>query len=151
MQPGVGEQLAGIRAVLERVVAPAVGDAYLAAQLRAVVEALAELEAQWSRALPLLMRENDELASLLDGARRVLAKLPGAPAEAELRAAAGAEGREPEYPDFDRLAARNRELRGLVSRAVRALHAAPAEPARDALRERIRAALAAGLRRRAGG
>ncbi|MCE2392372.1 MAG: hypothetical protein J4G09_12965 [Proteobacteria bacterium] len=150
MQPGIAELLAGIREILERVIAPGLDDPYRATQLRGVGETLAALESRWPRELPRLMRENDEFAALLSDARPVLANLSGAPPDDE-RAAAVSPPEDPSaYPDLARLEARNRELRRLVSETIRALHAAPPDPERDALRTRIRNLLAATLRRRAG-
>ena len=150
MQPGIAELLAGIREVLERVIAPGLDDPYRAAQLRGVGETLAALESRWPRELPRLMRENDEFAALLADARPVLAGLPGSPPDGELTAAVNPPADPPAYPDLTRLEARNRELRRLVSQTIRALHAAPPDPERDALRTRIRTLLSATLGRRAG-
>ena len=73
MKPSVAEQLRGIRRVLDQVVAPELGDAYAANQLREVGQALELLAARWHRVTPLMMQENDELQALLGDAAPALA------------------------------------------------------------------------------
>ncbi len=153
VQPNVSEQLAGIRRLLEELVAPELGDSYVATQLRAVIEALAQLETQWQRAIPLLMRENDELGDLFGQLHPALAEHLSAPSELIDRigaARATADRSASPYPVFSELEQRNRELRGLLVQTIEAL-AEASHPELERARGRIRETLKAGMERALGG
>ena len=140
MQPDLRIQLSGLRRILEQVVRPAVGDAFALLQLRAVEETLEQLAAWLPRSALLLELEHAELRALLaDAAREPLV-------DAARRARLEAVGREP-APSGSALPERTRALRALVCELIRALARAPEDPARAALRARVRCVLRAALER----
>ena len=152
MQPNLSEQLAGIRRILEEVVAPAIDDGYVVSQLHATTGLIALLERQWHRVIPLLMQENDELGTLFADLR---AHLPDAAQSLEggalyqriVSAAADLPHGSTDYPSFQELEARNRELRALLAETIQALEAIPSSRELEALRGRIRDQLRSGLER----
>jgi hypothetical protein len=152
MQPNVTEQLAGIRRILEEVIAPAIGDEYVVSQLRAMTQTLTLLEGHWQRALPLLMQENDELGALFAEIRPQLAaaagSLEGNPLAARITSAASqAPDRPRDYPCFSQIEAKNKELRALLAELIEAFDAAPSNPELEVLRAKIRDRLRTGLER----
>jgi len=146
MQPDVSVQLAGLCRILDEVVAPAVGDAFAATQLRAVGESLAQLAAYLPRAPRLLEREHAGLCGLLREVERALvaADAPelGAALRERIRAAAGEA-----VPAAAELEARTRAQRELLGLLIRALADAPPGAVRDVLRTRVRRELRAQLDR----
>ena len=96
MRPTVGEQLRGLRLVLERTVAPEVTAPYPSDMLRVVIDALARLEDGWAAALPAMRDECREVAELLHE-----------------------EGPEPDWLDHDAALAHYESLRGRLAEVVR--------------------------------
>jgi len=153
VQPDLATQLAGIRRVLQEVVAPALGDRFAGAQLASVCDALGLLALRWPRELGLLLRESAELGALLGELAPELARCPDAGRARDLaaRAAAAAQSAAPPLApgaEEPALRAAHRALRGLLSEAIRALREHPDAAEREALRARIRSQLAAALERR---
>lgn len=68
MRPGVSDTLAGIRRILDDIIAPEVREGYPTQVLRGVVKNLAMLENAWVGVLPFLQWDNDATAALLDDA-----------------------------------------------------------------------------------
>lgn len=143
MQPDPTTRLRGMRRVLDEVVAPAVDDGYVKAQLAAVSQMLEDLAGRWHRWPVWLAEENEALLSLFSDSVTQTELL----ANDALRARIESALREVTAADYEALAARNRALRLLLSDTIRALAAAPPSSQRDALRTRVRALLRAGVDR----
>lgn len=143
MQPDPTTRLRGIRRVLDELVAPAVDDGYVKAQLVAVSQMLEDLAGRWHRWPVWLAEENEALVSLFADAVAASELALNAPLCARIESAL----REGSAADYEALAERNRALRMLLSETIRALAAAPPSSQRDALRTRVRALLRAGVDR----
>lgn len=96
MRPTVGEQLRGVRLLLERTVVPEVTAPYPSDMLRVVIDTLARLEVDWSTVLPAMRDECRAVAALL-----------------------GDDGPEPDWVDHDAAIARYEDLRGRLADLVR--------------------------------
>ncbi len=140
MRPTIEEQLRGLRAVLEQVVAPEVDAPYPRDLLATVLGALERLEQQWGRELVAMRDESAALDGLLADARRATP-----PPDTGLDAAiASALAESP--PDWLDPAAARRHYetrRGLLAEVVRELDPASTPP--DELGDRIVAHLRAHL------
>jgi hypothetical protein len=148
MQPDLATQLAGIRRVLQEVVAPAVTDRFAATQLASVCDALGLLAERWPRELARWLRESEGLRVLFAELAPELDRCGARASELARRlAAASRAGREPSPESVSEPALReaHRELRALLVESIRALRDHPDPTQRDALRKRIRDQLASDL------
>ena len=138
MRPTPDEELAGIRRILADTVAPAVTDEYAAAQLQNVLAALDRFAASWGGAQARLDAENRSLAS-------VMAAIAGHPppmlSDPSLIARLSQIGDHARDDSFDAVNARNQQLRGLLDEMIRALDVSEDDPAVEAARRQVRAAL----------
>lgn len=111
MRPGVNDTLAGIRRILDDIIAPEVREGYPTQVLRGVVKNLAMLENAWGGVLPFLQWDNDATATLLpDVAEHVDAGLA-------FRIAHAAE-HSTERLSATAMEERNTALRGLLAEAI---------------------------------
>lgn len=69
MRPGMTDQLAGIRRILDEIIAPELRDGYPSQVLRGVVKNLAMLEGAWTRIAEFLEWDTAATASLLQEAK----------------------------------------------------------------------------------
>jgi len=107
----MSDQLAGIRRILEEIVAPELRPGYPTQMLRGVVKNLAMLESSWSSVLPFLQWDTEATAALLREAAPYV--------DEGLRARiAQAEQSEHEVLSVEVLDERNTELRGLLAEAI---------------------------------
>jgi AcrR family transcriptional regulator len=120
VRPTVDEQLRGVRAVLERVVAPDVRAPYPTDVLATVLAALERLEHDWSTVPAALRAESADLDALLAGTRA------GVSPETATAIDAALAGPTPDW--LDPAAARAHYLirRGLLADVVRETGAGPA-------------------------
>lgn len=142
MEPTVEAELAAVRRSLKALADTPGLPPHAAGDLAQAVRALERVEQTWSRILPHLVVDNASLAGLL------LDLAPELPPD--LRAEIESAVRPSPQPDpdlFDVAAAdaRNRQLRGLVSRVIAA---APAGAGGAAVRSRVSACLDRGLETR---
>jgi hypothetical protein len=144
VRPTIEEQLRGLRAVLEQVVAPEVGAPYPRDLLATVVAALERLEQQWGRELVAMRDESAALDALLADARRAVASVEsGLGARLDSAIAAALAQPEPDWLDPSAGRAHYEIRRGLLADVVRELDPASSPP--DELRTRIVAHLRAHL------
>jgi hypothetical protein len=132
MRPGMNDQLAGVRRILEEIIAPELRPGYPSQVLRGVVKNLAMLEGAWASVAPFLEWDSEATASLLrDAAPHV---------DEELRRRIG-ETLEAGACDgsVEALEQRNETLRGLLAEAIPQL-ARHGDGAADA-HERVKAHL----------
>jgi hypothetical protein len=128
VRPTIEEQLRGLRAVLEQVVAPEVGAPYPRDLLATVVGALERLEQQWGCELVAMRDETAALDALLADTRRAVPALDAAIAAALA---------EPPPDWLDPVAGRSHyeTRRALLAEVVRAIDPASAPP--DEIRARV--------------
>ncbi|HEX7096249.1 MAG TPA: hypothetical protein VF183_10225 [Acidimicrobiales bacterium] len=112
MRPTVSEQLAGIRRILDEVIAPQVTEAYPVDMLRGVLANLEMLERSWTRVVPFLAWDNEQTAELL----RDVASVVDHGLAARIAEALAAAAVDP--LDVAALDARNTTLRELLAEAV---------------------------------
>lgn len=153
MQPDLATQLAGIRRVLQEVVAPAIGDRFAAAQLASVCDALGMLAERWPQELGRWLRESAELRALCAELAPELARCPAESGGAELARRAEAAACAPDATlsapcEEPALRSAHQQLRSLLADSIRALRVHPDPARREALRARIRTQLAAALDRK---
>lgn len=111
MRPGVTDQLAGIRRILDETIGPELRPGYPSQMLRGVVKNLAMLEQAWPRVLPFLVWDADATAALL---REATPYLDGDLAERVSDAVTG----QPDPLSFDAVDAHHAELRALLADAI---------------------------------
>jgi hypothetical protein len=120
VRPTVDEQLRGLRAVLEGVVAPDVRAPYPTDVLATVLAALDRLEHDWSTVPAALRAESAELDALLAGAvAPEVRPLLAAPTAAAIDGALAAPN--PDWLDPDAARAHYETRRGLLADVVREL------------------------------
>ena len=110
MRPGLTDQLAGIRRILDEIIAPELRPGYPSQVLRGIVKNLAMLEKAWPRVLPFLEWDTETTARLLadlapfvdDALRSRIAEQVGRDTPRTLEA----------------LERRDDELRGLLTEAI---------------------------------
>jgi hypothetical protein len=121
VRPTPSEVIEGVRRILRDVVAPEVSSEYARSRLRAVLAVLAEVD--WDDAPLRLLRDNQDLQTLLDRCEAWAAEDPArAAAFDDLRRPASAPAGErldgPSFADLNRL---NGEYRSLVARMIGSL------------------------------
>jgi hypothetical protein len=111
MRPGMTDQLAGIRRILDEIIAPELREGYPSQVLRGIVKNLAMLEGAWVRILPFLEWDTEATVLLLEDA----APLVRGELREEIRAALQ---QGPSARSLEDLEERNTGLRSLLTAAI---------------------------------